>query len=168
MESRSARGFAIQEIIPGGQWRTPKSGLKTLPRVVGPKFRVQPKFQKSFENFRKFSIFSCILCALCYLAGSVSKNPVISLAGCSLCGFAISILWPGTVEIAAKKIPDGGGAMYSAVAIFGDIGCSVAPFLTGLVASMTVLGENALRAGMLINIIYPIIFILIIRKLIKK
>lgn len=114
-------------------------------------------------NFKRFSIFSCVLCVICYVAAAVSKNPIISLAGCSLCGFAISTLWPGTVEIASKKIPDGGGAMYSAVAIFGDVGCSVAPFLTGLVAS-----EFSLRTGMVINIIYPLAFILIIRKLIKK
>lgn len=144
---------------------------KTLGDLLGPCLfaffmgigRVMYGLMENKMNFRRFSIFSCVLCALCYLAAAVSKNPVLSLAGCSLCGFAISILWPGTVEIAAKKIPDGGGAMYSAVAIFGDIGCSAAPFLTGLVAS-----ESSLRAGMLINIIYPIVFILIIRKLIKK
>ena len=144
---------------------------KTLGDLLGPCLfaffmgigRVMYGLMENKINFRKFSIFSCVLCALCYLMTAVSKNPVISLAGCSLCGFAISILWPGTVEIAARKIPDGGGAMYSAVAIFGDIGCSVAPFLTGVVAT-----EISLRTGMLINVIYPIAFILIIRKLIKK
>lgn len=130
--------------------------------------RVMYGIMESKMDFKKISILSCVLCAVCYLSAAISKNPIISLAGCSLCGFAISTLWPGTVELATRKIPDGGGAMYSTVAIFGDIGCSVAPFLTGLVASMTVLGENALRAGMLINIIYPIAFILIIRKLAKK
>ena len=144
---------------------------KTLGDLLGPCLfaffmgigRVMYGLMENKINFRKFSIFSCVLCALCYLMTAVSKNPVISLAGCSLCGFAISILWPGTVEIAARKIPNGGGAMYSAVAIFGDIGCSVAPFLTGVVAT-----EISLRTGMLINVIYPIAFILIIRKLIKK
>lgn len=119
-------------------------------------------------NFRIYSIFCCVLCLICYLAAALSNNPFVSLAGCSLCGFAISTLWPGTVELAAKKFPDGSGAMYSAVAIFGDVGCSAAPFLTGLVASISVLGENSLRAGLLINIIYPILFVMIIRKLIKK
>jgi len=119
-------------------------------------------------NFKIYSISCCVLCLVCYLAAALSKNPIISLAGCSLCGFAISTLWPGTVELAAKKFQDGSGAMYSTVAIFGDVGCSVAPFITGLIASMTVWGENALRAGLLVNIIYPIVFIMIIRKLIKK
>jgi len=119
-------------------------------------------------NFRIYSTVCCVMCVICYFAAALSKSPIISLAGCSLCGFAISTLWPGTVELASKKIPDGSGAMYSAVAIFGDIGCSLAPFLTGIVASMNALGENSLRIGLLTNIIYPITFILVIRKLMKK
>lgn len=119
-------------------------------------------------NFKLYSIATCALCALCYVSAAISKNPFISLAGCALCGYAISTLWPGTVELAAKKFPDGSGAMYSAVAIFGDIGCSVAPFMTGLIASMSIWGENALRAGLLVNIIYPIGFILLISGLLRK
>ena len=119
-------------------------------------------------NFRICSIASAILCVLCYMVAALSKNPYISLAGCAICGFAISILWPGTVELASKKFPQGGGAMYSSLAIFGDIGCSAAPFITGLIASMNLWGENGLRAGMTVNIIYPIVFVIIIRRLIKK
>lgn len=119
-------------------------------------------------NFRLCSIFSATLCILCYILAAFSKNPFVSLAGCAFCGFAISTLWPGTVELAAKKFPEGSGAMYSAVAIFGDVGCSLAPFITGLISSMNVWGENALRAGLAVNIIYPIIFIVIITRLLKK
>lgn len=119
-------------------------------------------------NFKLYFIVSCALCVCCYAMAAFSKNPFVSLAGCSLCGFAISTLWPGTVELASKKFPEGGGAMYSAIAIFGDIGCSIAPFITGLVASMSVWGENALRAGLIVNIIYPIAFIFIIMRLVKK
>ncbi len=119
-------------------------------------------------NFRLCSIASALLCILCYVAAALSKNPYISLAGCSLCGLAISILWPGTVALAANKFPEGDGAMYSAIAVFGDVGCSAAPFITGLIASMKLWGENGLRAGLAVNIVYPIIFIAIINRLIKK
>ena len=110
-------------------------------------------------NYRRFMTANCILCIICYLAAALSQNPFVSLAGCAVCGFAISTMWPGVIEFAAKNFPSGGGAMYSAIAIFGDIGCSVAPFLTGLVASMSLWGENALRVGLGINIIYPLGFI---------
>lgn len=110
-------------------------------------------------NYYRYMSASCMLCVICYLAAALSKNPYISLAGCAVCGFAISTLWPGVIEVAARKFPNGGGAMYSAIAIFGDVGCSVAPFLTGIVASMPLWGENALRMGLAINIIYPLGFI---------
>lgn len=119
-------------------------------------------------DFRKYSTICCLLCIICYAAAAISKNPFISLSGCAMCGFAISTLWPGVVELASKVFPDGGGAMYSAVAIFGDVGCSAAPFITGIIASMKIWGENGLRAGLLSNMIYPLIFILIISRMRKK
>lgn len=119
-------------------------------------------------NYRLYSVVCCVLCILCYVVAAISKNAFVALAGCALCGFAISTLWPATVEIAARKFPDGSGAMYGAIAIFGDIGCSVAPFMTGIVAAMPLWGENGLRAGLIINIIYPIGFILLINGLLKR
>lgn len=119
-------------------------------------------------NYKMFTAINCILCVICYSAASLSHNAYISLAGCALCGFAISTLWPGTLELASKSFPDGSGAMYGAIAIFGDVGCSVAPFLTGLVASMSVWGENALRAGLFMNVIYPILFIMVLGKLVRR
>lgn len=110
-------------------------------------------------NYHRYMLASCLLCVICYIAAALSKNPYISLGGCALCGFAVSTLWPGVIEVAARRFPDGGGPMYSSIAIFGDVGCSVAPFLTGLVASMSLWGENALRMGLVMNIIYPLGFI---------
>lgn len=123
---------------------------------------------ESRMNFKMYSIVSSMLCIMCYMIAALSKNTYISLVGCGLCGFAISTLWPGVVELASQKFPQGSGSMYSAVAIFGDIGCSIAPFITGVIASIPTLGENALRTGMLFNIIYPTGFILIISGLIRK
>ena len=119
-------------------------------------------------NFKHYSALSSVLCIACYVTAALSQNPYAALAGCALCGFSISTFWPGVVELANKKFPTGGGAMFSAVAIFGDIGCSVAPFITGVIASMSVFGENAFRMGMLFNIIYPLGFIFIISTLMRK
>lgn len=119
-------------------------------------------------DFRLCSTFSCVLCVGCYVTAALSKNPYAALLGCALCGFSVSTFWPGVVELAHKKFPAGGGAMFSAVAIFGDIGCSVAPFITGVIASMSIFGENAFRMGMLFNIIYPIGFFVIICTLMRK
>ena len=118
-------------------------------------------------NFIKYSTVCCILCILCYALAAISENPFISLAGCAVCGFAISTLWPGVVELSSKVFSDGGGAMYSSIAIFGDVGCSAAPFITGIIASMKIWGESGLRIGLLSNMIYPLIFILTITRMSK-
>ncbi len=113
-------------------------------------------------NYKKHMIICSVLCMLCYITAALSKNAYISLMGCAFCGYSISILWPGVVQLASRLFPNGSGAMYSMIAIFGDVGCSIAPFLTGIVASLKIFGENSLKAGLLLNVIYPLIFVLII------
>ena len=108
-------------------------------------------------NFNLHVYINSLLCVLCYMAASLLKNPYAALMGCALCGYAISVMWPGIVTLAAEKFPNGGGAMYGAIAMAGDIGCSAAPYITGIVASMKVWGNNGLKAGMFVSIVYPIV-----------
>lgn len=109
-------------------------------------------------NFNLHVYINSLLCVLCYMAASLLKNPYAALMGCALCGYAISVMWPGIVTLAAEKFPNGGGAMYGAIAMAGDIGCSAAPYITGIVASMKVWGNNGLKAGMFVSIVYPIVY----------
>ena len=109
-------------------------------------------------NFNLHVYINSLLCVLCYMAASLLKNPYAALMGCALCGYAISVMWPGIVSLAAEKFPNGGGAMYGAIAMAGDIGCSAAPYITGIVASMKVWGNNGLKAGMFVSIVYPIVY----------
>ena len=109
-------------------------------------------------NFNLHVYINSLLCVLCYMAASLLKNPYAALMGCALCGYAISVMWPGIVSLAAEKFPNGGGAMYGAIAMAGDIGCSAAPYITGIVASMEVWGNNGLKAGMFVSIVYPIVY----------
>lgn len=44
----------------------------------------------------KFMIGSSILCVISYLLISLSPSPVLSLAGCGICGLSVGIMWPGT------------------------------------------------------------------------
>ena len=63
-------------------------------------------------NLEKMLIFSSILCVACYLLAVFSQNPLISLVGCSLCGFAVGMMWPGTFSMSARNFPQGGTAMF--------------------------------------------------------
>lgn len=119
-------------------------------------------------NITRHLYINAVLCIICYLTAALAENAYFALAGCSLCGYAISIMWPAIVEMVAKRFPDGSGAMYGAVAIFGDVGCSAAAFFTGLIASMPVWGEYGFKVGLGTNIIYPIVFIILLTILQRK
>ena len=77
-----------------------------------------------------------LLCVLCYSLTVLAPLPAFSLAGCALCGFAVGILWPGTLSICSARFPLGGVAMFGMLAIAGDLGCSLGPWI-----------RPALRAG---------------------
>ena len=49
-----------------------------------------------------------VLCVLSYLLIALAPIPALSLAGCALCGFAVSVSWPMTLGLAAQAMPQGG------------------------------------------------------------
>ena len=89
------------------------------------------------QNCLKNALLLCGLpvyhCA--YGVTALSLNPLLSLAGCAVCSFGVSLLWPGTQrhrrEVPREEppcLPAGGG---------GDMGCALGPFLTGQVSSFS-------------------------------
>ncbi|CUQ59136.1 MULTISPECIES: MFS transporter [Hungatella] len=91
------------------------------------------------------------LCVVSYLLIALSPWPVLSLAGCALCGFAVGALWPSTFSLAMKKIPGGGTAMF---ALAGDIGCAGGPLVVGRISGA--FGDD-LRIGILAALVFPVI-----------
>lgn len=104
----------------------------------------------------RFMTFSCLLCIAAYLCISLIPNPVISLAGCAVCGFSVGILWPGTFSKAAVTIRGGGTALFAMLALAGDVGCSGGPTLAGLMSG--VFGDN-LRMGILTAVVFPVLLL---------
>ena len=105
----------------------------------------------------KYMIGSGALCLICYLLASLSHNPILSLAGCILCGFSVGIMWPGTISIMSKKMPLGGTAMFALLAMAGDIGGSVGPAAVGFV---TQTANDNMQVGMISATIFPALLIL--------
>ena len=95
------------------------------------------------------------LCSACYIIIALSASPVICLATCAVCGFSVSLMWPGTYSVAAQQLPKGGTAMYGLLAMLGDMCCSLGPWLTGLVADW-----HGLQAGFLVTSIFPVVLFL--------
>ncbi len=105
-------------------------------------------------------------CVACYAMTVFSSNAVLGLAACALCGFMVSLMWPGMLSVASAAYPGGGTPMFSVLAMGGDIGCSFGPWLTGMVSDSVIkystLGESAgLHYGLGAAAIFPVIMVLI-------
>lgn len=101
-------------------------------------------------NIHKTLIVSAVLCMLSFVITAIVPIPVISLLGCALCGLSVSLMWPGMLSLTAAGYPSGGTAMFAIMALGGDLGCSIGPWLTGIVAD-----GSTLNMGLLAAIIFP-------------
>ncbi len=106
-------------------------------------------------NPKKALILNNILCVCCYIGVAVLNIPALSLIACALCGFSVSLSWPGTYSMAARHFPTGGTLMFSILALCGDLGCSMGPWLLGIVANNT-----TLQTGFLVCAVFPAIMII--------
>ena len=119
----------------------------------------------------KLMVGGSLLAVVCYLAAALSGNPVPALAGCVLCGLAVSLLWPGAVVLAGRQFPLAGAWLYAMLAAGGDIGAAVGPYVIGIVADHaagfplsaelfpagTLSAEQVgLRAGLLLGAVFPL------------
>ena len=118
-------------------------------------------------------VFCAALCILCHLGTALFENPWLSLLSCALCGFSVSLMWPGTFSLTSAAYPKGGTAMFGILAVLGDVGCSVGPALMGAVSGAVSGNANiaasfpnltadqlGLKSGMLFSAVFPA-FILI-------
>ncbi len=125
-------------------------------------------------HIKKALMASSILCVICYSITIFVPIPIVSLLGLALCGYSVSLMWPGTFSLTASKFPMGGTLMFALLAVFGDLGASIGPWLAGLVSDLVQgseqlisagkdLGLDAeqlgLRAGLLVSMIFPIMMI---------
>jgi fucose permease len=133
-------------------------------------------------NLKKALMFSGIMCTVCYAVTVFIQIPAVSLLGCAVCGLAICLMWPGTFSLAARYFPKGGTAMFGMLAIFGDSGASIGPWLAGLVSDLaqksnglvsfgSTMGLNpeqlGLKSGLLTAMIFSVLFfvgIVLLRK----
>lgn len=123
-------------------------------------------FGSRVENFL---FFGSVGATVCYLTAALCPIPAVGLAACALTGLCTSLLWPGTLIVAAERIPAGGVVMYALLAAGGDLGSSVIPQLIGFItdASIDLLpgGEQTgMRLGMLLGALCPLAAAVIFRR----
>lgn len=132
-------------------------------------------------NMRRMLTLCSGLCIVGYLVLALVKLPLVSLLGCALCGLSVSLMWPGVLSLTFQSIPQGGPALFGTLALFGDLGCSVGPWLAGLVSGLVQQRHDSLQAlpvfsglagdqiglkcGLLAAVIFPLLMLLFVRRL---
>lgn len=134
-------------------------------------------------HLKKALMASGLLCIACYAVTVFIQIPIISLLGCAVCGLSVSLMWPGTFSLTAESYPKGGTAMFGILAIFGDLGASIGPWLAGLVSDLAqkstklaAFGESSglnpeqlgLKSGLFTAMIFPLLLLISIALLKKK
>ncbi len=120
--------------------------------------------------------FSFLLCI-------ISNNPVVCIFACALAGLSTSMLWPGSLIVAAEKMPTAGVFVYAVMAAGGDLGASLGPQLVGLVTDTAMLSPTLLafaerlsltpdqfgmKLGYAVGMLFPLAGIIIYAHLIKS
>lgn len=121
-------------------------------------------------NLRRTLMCCSAFTVLCYLAAVFSGSPVLSLMGCALCGLGVSLMWPGMLSLSSSRF-NGGPSMFAMLALGGDVGCSLGPYLTGIVSDLVSSSDKAsslagnigitseqlgLKAGIFSGIVFPL------------
>ncbi len=114
-------------------------------------------------SFNKTLIILSACCFVCYAVVAVCNIPMVSLIFCAICGFTVSISWPGVYSAGAKDFPEGGSVMYSTLAMCGDTGCCLGPWVLGIVAD-----SLGLHIGFGVASVFPIVMIIATVLLIKN
>lgn len=141
-------------------------GMTLFSLMLGSGRTLYTKFGSGVENFL---FFGSVGAAVCYLTAALCPIPAVGLAACALTGLCTSLLWPGTLIVAAEHIPAGGVVMYALLAAGGDLGSSVIPQLIGFITDSAIDllpgGEQTgMRLGMLLGALCPLAAAIIFRR----
>ena len=131
-------------------------------------------YAKRGKNITRVLLLGAIGASLCYLVAAISPLPFIGLIACALTGLCTSMLWPGSLVVAAERFPKGGVFVYAMMAAGGDLGASVGSQLVGIITDAAIANPRAvalaselgigteqlgMKLGMLVGAIFPILAI---------
>lgn len=143
-------------------------------------------YAKFGKNIIRTLTLGMACAACCYLIAGLSTNTYFAFAACILTGLFTAMLWPGTLIMMEENLPGIGVAAYALMAAGGDFGASLAPQLLGIVVDKVKVSniaetlstqinlsteQIALKAGMLVTAIFPIIgfaLLIFVAKYFKK
>jgi MFS family permease len=119
---------------------------------------------------------------VCYVVAILSNVAIIGLLACAATGFCTAMLWPGSLIVAAEKMPTAGVFMYAMMAAGGDLGASAGPQLVGAVTDAVAqsgwganlantlhlsIEQLSMKAGMAVGAIFPLLAIFVFLRIWK-
>ena len=133
-------------------------------------------YAKIGKNIEKVLVLGAVGASVCYLVCAVCGIPLVGLITCAFTGFCVSMMWPGSLVVAADRIPTGGVFIYAMMAAGGDLGASVGPQMIGLITDAVMASPVAsamaesfglmpdqfgMKLGMLVGMLFPFVAIFI-------
>lgn len=126
-------------------------------------------------SIHKVMLLGAFFGTISYVIAAISENPYVGITACIGTGFFVSLLWPGSVVVAAREFPMAGAAMFALLSAGGDVGASAGSFVIGRVADIvtfkgwTKFGwltgispeQVGLRIGLLIAAIFPLLGVIV-------
>lgn len=90
------------------------------------------KFSKKL-NLSALMLIGCAAASVCYLIIALSPVAALSIIAFGISGLAVSLLWPGILNLTSEKFKKAGSWTLAILAAIGNIGCALGPFILGQV-----------------------------------
>ncbi|WP_020003775.1 MFS transporter [Brachyspira innocens] len=119
-------------------------------------------------DIKKALLISSFLCIIGYLITVFSPYAFLSLIGCAVSGLSVAMMWPSVFSLSSKIYSKGGTAMFALLALAGDAGCSLGPFIVGIVSNdiynnfNNAIVESSLKVGILFAVFFPILMFIVL------
>ncbi len=114
-------------------------------------------------NINILMLLCAVLCLICYLGIAFIPSAFGCVVFCAVCGLSVSIMWPGAFSMASARFANGGAPMFGTLAAAGDLGCSLGPWLVGIVSSGATLKDGFLAASVFPAVIITITLCFILK-----
>ena len=139
-------------------------------------------YAKKGKNIERVLFLSALGAFVCYVVAILSNVAIIGLLACAATGFCTAMLWPGSLIVAAEKLPTAGVFMYAMMAAGGDLGASAGPQLVGAVTDAVAqsgwganlantlhlsIEQLSMKAGMAVGAIFPLLAIFVFLRIWK-
>ena len=140
-------------------------------------------YAKRGQNAERVLLLGALGAALCYPTAALTGVPAVGLIACALTGLCASMLWPGSLVVAADRFPHGGVFLYAMMAAGGDLGSAIGPQLVGAVTDGVAASQMGMRlaekfglqaeqigmkCGILVGTLFPLAAIVVYAVLLKN